>query len=136
GKTWGLYRDWLSGRAAAERFPRLVNSLGMEFVQIPPGTYMMGASPDDTQSRDDEKPLHEATITRPFYLGVYQVTQRQDHEVMGVNPAFYNDRHRGGPDHPVENVNWFEAREFCERLSESEAEKKAGRTYRLPTEAE
>jgi formylglycine-generating enzyme required for sulfatase activity len=55
---------------------------------------------------------------------------------MGVNPAKFNPKNGGSLDHPVEQVSWFEAVEYCKRLGQLEAERKAGRTYRLPTEAE
>src|SRR5262249_17753345 len=56
--------------------------------------------------------------------------------VMGVNPSGFTDTAGGGPSHPVENLNWEDAVEFCRRLSELPAEREAGRVYRLPTEAE
>jgi formylglycine-generating enzyme required for sulfatase activity len=80
--------------------------------------------------------LHEVVITRPFYLGVHEVTQGQYERVIGKNPAWFNKSRGGGPDHPVEQVMWKEAVAFCDRLSSLPAEKEAGRVYRLPTEAE
>jgi formylglycine-generating enzyme required for sulfatase activity len=56
--------------------------------------------------------------------------------VMEKNPSFFNAARGGGPDFPVEQVRWREAVAFCEKLSGLPAEQKAGRTYRLPTEAE
>ncbi len=73
-----------------------------------------------------DSPQHRVRITKPFYLGVYEVTQGQYEEVMGKNPSSFK-----GPDLPVESVSWEEATEFCRRLSTKE-----GRFYRLPTEAE
>ena len=70
-------------------------------------------------------------ITRPFYLGVHEVTQAQYEAVIGRNPSGFK-----GAAHPVEQVNWDDAVAFCGRLSELPAEKAAGRLYRLPTEAE
>jgi uncharacterized protein (TIGR02996 family) len=141
--------------------PELVNSLGMKLVLIPPGTFQMG-SPAGEEGRDDgEGPLHEVELTRPFYLGAYQVTQRQFKRVTGYNPSFFsNDGTRragatydfGDPaggkanvarldtsDYPVELVSWDEAVEFCRQLTEKERnERKIGREqeYRLPSEAE
>jgi formylglycine-generating enzyme required for sulfatase activity len=51
------------------------NSIGMEFVRIPPGTFMMGSPDTDTEAKDWEKPAHRVTISQPFYLGKYPVTQ-------------------------------------------------------------
>src|SRR5205807_7859539 len=77
------------------------------------------------------------TLTRPFFLGRFPVTQWQYQRVMGVNLSFFFGGERGGgPEHPVEMVNWEDAVEFCRRLSALPAEKAAGRVYRLPTEAE
>jgi formylglycine-generating enzyme required for sulfatase activity len=117
--------------------PRLTNSLGMEFVQVPAGKFLMG-SPANEKGREDDEEQHEVEITRPFYLATTEVTQEQYEKVMGVNPSVLppaaGTAGRGG--YPVENVSWDEAREFCERLSELPEEKKAARRYRLPTEAE
>jgi formylglycine-generating enzyme required for sulfatase activity len=76
------------------------------------------------------------TITRPFYLGVYPVTQQQYEAVMHANPSQFTRNQGGGPQHPVDQVTWEEAVAFCKRLSDIPEEKRAGRTYRLPTEAE
>src|SRR5262249_54085908 len=65
----------------------LPNSIGVQFVRAPPGKFLMG-SPDGEKDRaDDEGPQHEVEITRPFYLGVCEVTQGQYEKVMGTNPA-------------------------------------------------
>ena len=86
-----------------------------------------------------EKPQHRVRITKPFYLGSYEVTQAEYKKVMEKNPSWFSDG-GGGADlvsgkntsgHPVEEVSWEEAVEFCARLSAKE-----GKTYRLPTEAE
>jgi formylglycine-generating enzyme required for sulfatase activity len=71
------------------------------------------------------------TLTRPFYLGVYQVTQEQYERVMGNNPSDFK-----GARNPVEMVSWEDAVVFCQKLSALPEEKAAGRVYRLPTEAE
>jgi formylglycine-generating enzyme required for sulfatase activity len=58
----------------------------MEFVLIPAGKFLMGSSSCDRESRDFEKPQHEVTISKPFYVGRYEVTQAQWEAVMGSNP--------------------------------------------------
>jgi len=130
----------LSGNLPA----RLVNSQDMELVLIPAGTFLMG-SPDSEHATEraangppgaDERPRHEVTLTAPFYLGIYPVTQRQYEALVGNNPSDFTRIGGGGPDHPVENVTWDDARIFCERLSRLREERRAGRHYRLPTEAE
>jgi formylglycine-generating enzyme required for sulfatase activity len=114
----------------------LVNSLVMGFVWVPPGTFRMGSPADEARRAPDEGPQHEVEIARGFYLGRHPVTQGQYRTVMGVNPACFHAGNGGGAEHPVEKVSWEDAVEFCRRLSARAEEKKAGRTYRLPTEAE
>jgi formylglycine-generating enzyme required for sulfatase activity len=106
----------------------------MEFVRIPAGSFYMG-SPDSEQGRDDnEGPVHEVRITKPFYMGKYEVTQAQWEVVMGTTLIQQHDKVKSpwllrgeGPEHPMYYVSWEEAVEFCKRL---------GRKFRLPTEAE
>jgi formylglycine-generating enzyme required for sulfatase activity len=104
----------------------ITNSIGMRFRLIPAGSFMMGALPGDGDAGDNEAPQHQVEITKPFYLGVYEVTQAQYLAVMGENPSYIE-----GDNYPVEIVSWAQAQEFCARLSQKE-----GVTYRLPTEAE
>jgi formylglycine-generating enzyme required for sulfatase activity/tRNA A-37 threonylcarbamoyl transferase component Bud32 len=103
------------------------NSIGMKLVLIKPGKFLMGTPGDQGPEL-----LHEVEITRPFYMGKFEVTQGQYEKVMGMNPS----SNRASLDHPVESVSWFDAVEFCHRLSLSAAERPHGRMYLLPTEAE
>jgi formylglycine-generating enzyme required for sulfatase activity len=116
----------------------------MKLVLIQPGTFLMG-SPDDEENRgDDEGPMHEVEITRPFYLGVAPVTQEQYERMMGTNPSYFSAKGNGkdevrGMDtraFPVEQVSWEDAVEFARRLAALAEEARSGYTYRLPTEAE
>jgi uncharacterized protein (TIGR02996 family) len=116
--------------------PAWTNSLGMKFVLIPPGKFLMGSPESEAGRSDEEGPQHEVEITRPFYLGIHPVTQGQYRKVTGKNPSHFNRKNGGGADHPVSQVSWEEAASFCRKLSERAEEKAAGRTYRLPTEAE
>jgi formylglycine-generating enzyme required for sulfatase activity len=113
----------------------VTNSIGMRLALIPAGKFVMG-SPVTEEERDPEELAHEVEISRPFYLGAHEVTQAQFQEVMGKNPSFFQGKNGGGPDHPADQVQWNDAVEFCRKLSGLPAEKKAGRVYRLPTEAE
>src|SRR5262249_12708117 len=79
-----------------------------------------------------EGPQHLVHLTKGYYLGAYEVTQLQFFEVMEFNPS----QRKESTEHPVESVLWREAMDFCKRLSARPEEKKAGRVYRLPTEAE
>jgi len=121
----------------------LSNSLGMKFVLIRPGGFMMGSalSPDEAARRygghskyyvdfyKAEHPQHNVSISKPFYLQTTEVTQGQWKAVMGSNPAKFKDC---GDDFPVEQVSWSDAQEFIDELNRREA----GGKYRLPTEAE
>lgn len=112
---------------------RVVNSIGMAFVEIPAGEFMMGSPDSDSDGTSDERPQTQVHITKPFYLGATEVTQGQYKEVMRRSPSHFKE---SGPDAPVEQVSWGDAQDFCRKLSELAEEKKAGRRYRLPTEAE
>jgi formylglycine-generating enzyme required for sulfatase activity len=92
-----------------------------EMVDIPAGKFNMGSN-----ENENEKPIHEV-IVPAFQIGKYPVTQAQYQAVMGYNPS----RFSGNPQNPVETINWFDAQEFCEKLSQL-----TGKNYRLPTEAE
>jgi formylglycine-generating enzyme required for sulfatase activity len=103
------------------------NSIGMEFVLIPAGSFMMGAGRFEGAAVADEKPQHRVTLSKPFYLGKYEVTQEQWAAVMGNNPSRFKGRNN-----PVETVSWDDAQEFIRRLNAQEEHSR----YRLPTEAE
>ena len=107
------------------------NSIGMKLRLIPTGQFMMGSPDSDTNAERREKPQHLVKVTKPFYLGVFEVTQQQYEKVMDRNPSRFK-----GPRNPVNQVNWHDAVEFCQKLSALSAEKSSGRHYRLPTEAE
>jgi hypothetical protein len=96
--------------------PSFTNSIGMEFVLIPAGTFMMGSPDSDKEASSDERPAHRVTISQPFYLGKYPVTQAQWEAVMGNNPSHF----RGGPHHPVESVSEDDVDAFLHMLNEQE----------------
>jgi formylglycine-generating enzyme required for sulfatase activity len=120
----------------AELPSSLVNSLGMNFVLIPAGSFVMGSETSEVFRGPDEGPRRRVTISRAFYLGVHLVTQRDYEAVMGGNPSYFTSDHDGSPMHPVEQVSWDDANQFCHRLSQRFEEQRAGRRYSLPTEAE
>lgn len=99
----------------------VVNSIGVRLRLIPPGTFTMG----------EGETAHQVTLTQPFYLGVTEVTNAQWKSVMGFVTSQCKDEEL-----PVESLSWEEAVKFCEVISSLPAEKRAGRVYRLPTEAE
>jgi len=112
----------------------LGNDVKLEMVGIPGGTFIMGAPKSEEGSSDDERPQHQVEI-QPFLMGKYPITEDQWLVVaklpkveieLTINPSHFKGNNR-----PVENVSWYDAVEFCARLS-----KKTGRSYRLPSEAE
>ncbi len=122
----------------------ITNAIGMKLVRIPAGEFLMGSVESDHGAREDEMPQHRVRITKAFYMGVYEVTQMQCERIMGTNPSSFTrdgllkdaPANLDAANLPVDNVTWYTAIEFCRRLSTLAAEKKAGRVYRLPTEAE
>jgi formylglycine-generating enzyme required for sulfatase activity len=113
---------------------KLDRDLFLEMVEIPEGKFMMGSPDYEVEAYQNEKPQHLVTVNS-FFLGKYPVTQAQWQFVASLeeialpldsNPAKYQ-----GGDRPVEQISWYEAVEFCLRLSQL-----SGRTYRLPSEAE
>jgi len=116
----------------------VVNTIGMKLVLIPAGTFTMG-SPIEEEGANDNEEQHQVTISKDYYLGVTEVTQGQYEKVMGTNPSYFQKRVIRKSDssmYPVEQVSWEDAVEFCKKLSDLPEEEKAGRIYRLPTEAE
>ncbi|MBX3449953.1 MAG: SUMF1/EgtB/PvdO family nonheme iron enzyme [Planctomycetaceae bacterium] len=151
------------------------NSIGMKFRLIPPGEFLMGGTPEEIAAAleadltpfngnfdwwsaclQSEGPRHRVRLTRPFYLGAHEVTQRQYQEIIGENPS---ENSPTGPNRervagletanfPVEFLSWHDAVQFCNRLNEREQRSNrhlatmpptlsdTGTGYRLPTEAE
>jgi len=167
------------GSAAVPTAKEIVSkSTGMKLVLIPDGTFLMGSSAADMrvaaqadsifreEYAKDEQPQHSVRLSRPFYMGVYEVTQDEYEKVMGTIPSCFSKTGEGrsavsGLDttrFPVETVSWFDALEFCNKLSEQDGltafyrltnvtreagsiksatvSTTSGTGYRLPTEAE
>ncbi|MEA5618858.1 bifunctional serine/threonine-protein kinase/formylglycine-generating enzyme family protein [Cronbergia sp. UHCC 0137] len=112
----------------------LGNGIILEMVSIPGGTFIMGSPENEPERNSNESPQHQVTI-KPFLMGKYPVTQAQWKAVASLakvkidlnpDPSYFK-----GGNRPVEKVSWDDAQEFCARLS-----KKAGKNYRLPSEAE
>jgi len=110
----------------ANRLLDLGGGVTMEFMLIPAGEFMMGSPGTEKGRAKQEGPQHRVRITKPFYIGKCEVTQEQYQAIMGTNPSKFK-----GASNPVETVSWNDASEFCRKLSQ-----RAGRTVRLPTEAE
>ncbi|OPZ31763.1 MAG: Iron(II)-dependent oxidoreductase EgtB [Lentisphaerae bacterium ADurb.BinA184] len=104
------------------------NSIGMRFRLIPNGSFLMG-SPAEETGRWDGEVQHVAVVDAPFYMGAFEVTQKQWRAVMGGNPSRFT-----GDSRPVEEVTWYQCQEFVRKLAEREGLAKW--TYRLPTEVQ
>jgi formylglycine-generating enzyme required for sulfatase activity len=139
------------------KLPPWTNSIGMKLAAIPPGKFLMGSPENEPGQEAHERPQHEVTITRPFYLGIYEVTVGQ-FKAFVTAKGYRTEAETGGgafrrfsdgswkhdpqanwrnpgfeqtDDHPVVCVSWNDAQAFCAWLSAKE-----GRRYRLPTEAQ
>ena len=111
----------------------LPNNVDLNLIWIEPGTFTMG-SPEDELGRYDDEVQHEVTLTKGYWLGQYVITQAQYNAIMPLNPSEFK-----GADLPVECVTWYDAMEFCKKLTAQE--QAAGRLpggyeYALPTEAQ
>lgn len=106
------------------------DDLPKHFILISNGSFYMG-SPSSEKGRDpDESPVHRVKISKSFYLGTFEVTQRQFEFVMNYNPSIFDD-FQESPNHPVENISWEEAALFIKKLNELNIG-----LFRFPTEAE
>jgi len=101
----------------------------LDMVLIKPGSFMMGSPRNERGRSNNEWSSHKATITKPFYMGKYEVTQAQWEAVMGSKS--HRSKFRGRPNNPVEKVSWWACQLFIRQLNA------LGKgTFRLPTEAE
>lgn len=112
----------------------LGNGIGLDMILIPEGTFLMGSPETELERFDNEGPQHEVTVPT-FFMGRYPITQAQ-WRVVAAFPTVNQELNPDpsgfkGENHPVECVNWFDAVEFCARLSQ-----RTKRNYRLPSEAE
>ena len=133
------FRQWLT--PPSEGVAPAPSSLDLQLVEIPEGRFLMGSPASEEGRSNDEGPQHEVKL-ESFFLGRTPITQAQWREVAGwvegpgerwgldlsgrLAPSSFQ-----GTQRPVENVNWYEAMEFCSRLSQ-----RSGKTYTLPSEAQ
>jgi len=131
-EIWEFEPVPIPGPREGENYP--VPYVGMEMVFIPQGSFVMGSPPSEIARLPEEGPRTEASLSKPFWIGRYEVTQGQYLHIMESNPSRFKK-----PDKPVDSVSWNQAQLFCQRLTSIEG--RAGRlpegyVYRLPTEAE
>lgn len=151
--------------AVVTPWARKTKIIGLDLVLIDSGEFVMGSAPGEASRRPDE-PQHKVRITRPFYLGKYEVTQEEYQLVTKTNPSWFSASGSGSDKlggqsarrFPVENVTWYDAVNFCNQLSKldgyepyyklentkhindsiksAQVTMAGGNGYRLPTEAE
>ncbi|MCL2924079.1 MAG: SUMF1/EgtB/PvdO family nonheme iron enzyme [Trichodesmium sp. MAG_R04] len=132
-----------SQESARQNIENLGNTIKLEMVYISGSTFTMGFPQDEKGSRDRERPQHDVSVPH-FFMGKYPVTQGQWKAIasqinlkveldLDPEPSRFKEPYKGKDrwQRPVESVNWYEAVEFCERLS-----RLTGKKYRLPSEAE
>ncbi|MDR3261780.1 MAG: formylglycine-generating enzyme family protein, partial [Tannerella sp.] len=100
-------------------------NVDIQMVLVRSGTFTMGCTSEQDVCYNDEKPAHKVTLSY-FYIGKYEVTQKQWTDIMGTNPSKFK-----GDNLPVEGVSWNAVQEFISKLNAQ-----TGKNYRLPTEAE
>ncbi len=129
--NWVIQRQPGQAYRYVETFP---DQSRLELVAIPGGSFTMGSPENEPDHQNNESPLHEVTLT-PFFMGRYPITQAQWRAVASLpqvereldpDPSQFK-----GDSRPVERVSWFDAMEFCARLSVY-----TGQTYTLPSEAQ
>ncbi len=146
--TGNVAKQTATDRSVAEKTGGFARSIGLDFVRIAPGRFLMGSPTGEGEEK--EHPQHLVEISRAFALGTREVTRAQYRSVMGNDPSLTE----GPDDLPITYVSWLDAVMFCNRLSEMEhrptyyrivgvgdatavtVKRIDGRGYRLPTEAE
>jgi formylglycine-generating enzyme required for sulfatase activity len=130
----------LTLQARSENF---TNSVGMKLVLVKAGKFKMGSPKDEKTAENHEWPQHEVEISKDFFIGSTEVTQKQYKAITGNNPSRFNKDLKDGPvgnlatdDFPVDCVSYDDVEQFLKKLNAKAEEKRFSVTYRLPTEAE
>ena len=122
-------KEYVGPKAGDVKTLTLPDGVEMEMIYVAPGSFTMG-SPSSEEGRYDNETQHRVTLTKGYWLGKYEVTQRQWESVMGENPSYFK-----GGNRPVENVSWNDCLRFIENV-DAAARRQFGGEARLPTEAE
>ncbi|MCI6473929.1 MAG: formylglycine-generating enzyme family protein [Bacteroidales bacterium] len=107
------------------KLPIIVNGVRFNMVKVDGGTFTMGATAEQQNPEDDEKPVHQVSLSS-YYIGETEVTQALWNAVMGNNPSKFR-----GDNLPVDSVSWYDCQDFIRKLNSL-----TGKKFRLPTEAE
>ncbi len=144
---WNAWNDWpnqFTTRARVRltvedpfrtQFPPPFPPPMPNLVWIPPGTFTMGSPANEQDRFDNEGPQTQVWISRGFFMGRTEVTQREYQEIMNTNPSYF----QGNLELPVEQVSWWDVTSYCTQLTQREqalGRLPVGYVYRLPTEAE
>jgi formylglycine-generating enzyme required for sulfatase activity/serine/threonine protein kinase len=125
-----VQRNWADALGVPVEYQvDLGGGVKMEFVLVPPGSFMMGGD-----QYDNEKPIHTVQLTKPFYIGKYPVTQQEYLQLAGKNPSHFSKEAKWQR-HPVEQVNWHEAMEFAQKV-QAKLKLNGFSKVTLPTEAQ
>jgi formylglycine-generating enzyme required for sulfatase activity len=117
-----------SNASQEKSFPKEIKGpLGIEFVLIPAGSFLMGCNNTDTLCSENNQPEHKVTISKAFYMSKYEITQAQWQKILDVDLSKFE-----GSEHPVNNMHWISVLLFLDTLNNALGTYK----YRLPTEAE
>ena len=120
-----------SSQPAKELLLDLGKKITMKLTLVPSGTFLMGCAQGEKDAKEAETPQREVAITKPFYVGIYEVTQEQWAVVMGTTPWKGMVCGDEGATHAANFISWVDATAFCKKLSV-----KTGKTVCLPTEAQ
>ncbi len=115
-----------SSQSSQRQIPQVIQNLIANMVYVEGGTFTMGATSEQNDARENEKPAHQVALSS-FSIGKYEVTQAEWQAVMGSNPSHFT----GNSQRPVEQVSWNDCQEFIRKLNAI-----TGKRFRLPTEAE
>jgi formylglycine-generating enzyme len=127
--------DIPAGKIAALAYSAPMFDLGkgvaLKLVRIPAGKFQMGSPKTEASRKDNEDPRREVTISRPFYMGIYEIIQSQWRAVMDSEPWHGKTRTKSGGSYAASHISWNDAVKFCKILS-----KRTGKNVTLPTEAQ
>ena len=135
----GCSRKEIQKSVAVEPRGSVADSIGMELIEIPAGKFTMGSPAGETDRVEEREAQVSVTLTKPFGLGKYEVTQGQWKSVMDLEPWLNKSDVRISEDNAATYVSWDDATEFCKKLTDLERKARtlqADEEYRLPTEAE
>ncbi|MBI5218647.1 MAG: SUMF1/EgtB/PvdO family nonheme iron enzyme [Bacteroidia bacterium] len=124
--TQGGKTNYIYNVSEFGNYTETTSGLNLEMVAVEGGSFTMGCTSEQSDCSTDENPTHKVTLSN-YYIGKYEVTQKQWEQVMGTKPSYF----KNCDNCPVETVSWNDIQEFLQILNT-----KTGKTYTLPTEAQ